>query len=115
MDYIIDPLTIDDLQPFLDILHDASIRKIMHGSDFDIVSFKRDYDTQIHNLFDTLVAARFLRYDGLGLAALIQRHFGFTLDKKYQKHDWGRRPLLQEHLDYARGDTHWLLALYVCL
>ena len=111
-DYVIDPLSIDDMEPLLCVLRDPKIRKVMHGSDFDIVSFKRDYNTGIVNLFDTLIAARFLRYPGLGLAALIGQYFGYTIDKKYQKHNWAKRPLLQEHLDYARGDTHWLLALY---
>lgn len=111
-DYVIDPLSIDDMEPLLHVLRNPDIRKVMHGSDFDIVSFKRDYNTGIVNLFDTLIAARFLRYPGLGLAALIAKYFGYTIDKKYQKHNWAKRPLLQEHLDYARGDTHWLLALY---
>jgi ribonuclease D len=111
-DYVIDPLSISDMEPLLWVLRNPKIRKVMHGSDFDIVSFKRDYNTGIVNLFDTLVAARFLRYSGLGLAALIGKHFGFIIDKKYQKHNWAQRPLYQEHLDYARGDTHWLLALY---
>lgn len=111
-DYVIDPLRIEDMEPLLCVLRNPKIRKIMHGSDFDIVSFKRDYETGIVNLFDTLIAARFLRYSSLGLAALIGKHFGFIIDKKYQKHNWAKRPLLQEHLDYARGDTHWLLALY---
>jgi len=111
-DYVIDPLSIDDMDPLLCVLRDPNIRKVMHGSDFDIVSFKRDYETGIVNLFDTLIAARFLRYPGLGLAALIAKYFGYTIDKKYQKHNWSKRPLMQEHLDYARGDTHWLLALY---
>ena len=114
-DYIIDPISVSDLRPLLEVLKNADIRKVMHGSDFDIVSFKRDYDTEIVNLFDTLIAARFLRYSQLGLAALIYKHFGYPLDKRYQKHNWAKRPLLQEHLDYARGDTHWLLALYELL
>ena len=111
-DYVIDPLSITNLEPLLCVLRDPSVRKVMHGSDFDIVSFKRDYNTNIVNLFDTLIAARFLRYPGLGLAALIEKHFGYHIDKKYQKHNWAQRPLLEEHLDYARGDTHWLLSLY---
>ena len=114
-DYIIDPIKINDLAGFLDILGDSNVLKVMHGSDFDIVSFKRDYDQKIENLFDTLIAARFLRYENLGLASLINLHFGILIDKKYQKHNWGARPLYQEHLDYARGDTHWLLALHELL
>jgi len=114
-DYVIDPISVTEMEPLLSVLQNPKIRKVMHGSDFDIVSFKRDYNTGIVNLFDTLIAARFLRYPHLGLAALINKHFGYELDKRYQKHNWARRPLLQEHLDYARGDTHWLLALYELL
>ena len=114
-DYIVDPIKIRDIAAFLDILGDANVLKVMHGCDFDVVSFKRDYGQKIENLFDTLIAARFLRYEHLGLASLIDYHFGMWIDKKYQKHDWGARPLFQEHLDYARGDTHWLLALHELL
>jgi ribonuclease D len=114
-DYIIDPLKIRDLRPFLDIMEAEQPRKVMHGSDFDVVSLKRDYNIKINNLFDTLVAAQLLGYPNLGLASLIKRHFGIVIDKYYQKHDWSQRPLLPDHLDYARGDTHWLLALYELL
>ena len=34
-----------------------------------------------------------------------------TLNKKYQRADWRRRPLTAEQLDYARLDTHFLVAL----
>ena len=36
---------------------------------------------------------------------------GIILDKKYQKADWGKRPLSREMLNYARLDTHYLLEL----
>ena len=38
-------------------------------------------------------------------------YFGLEIDKQYQRHDWAKRPLLDEHLFYARGDTHFLLAI----
>ena len=84
----------------------------MHGADYDVVSLKRDYDCEIHSLFDTAFAAQFLNYEKWGFTNLIQKHFGFSLEKRYQKHDWSRRPLYWEHIDYARMDTHYLLALH---
>ena len=33
------------------------------------------------------------------------------MNKKYQRADWKRRPLTPEQLDYARLDTHYLVAL----
>ena len=114
-DYIIDPLKISDLSPLFEVLESPDILKIMHGADFDIVSLKRDYNVQVQNLFDTLVAAQFLGYPKFGLSALIFEHFGISLEKKFQTYNWSARPLYEEPVDYARGDTHFLLSLYEIL
>jgi ribonuclease D len=58
-----------------------------------------------------MISAMFLGMPKIGLADLIDHFFGVYIDKKYQRHDWAKRPLLDEHLEYARGDTHWLAAL----
>lgn len=110
-DYIIDPLKIEDLSPLAPIMADRNIPKVLHGADYDIVCLKRDFDFEIRNLFDTLIAAQLLGMKRIGLADLILRYFGHELDKQYQRHDWSARPLLPEHLEYARGDTHFLPAL----
>jgi ribonuclease D len=59
-----------------------------------------------------MVAARRLGRAGLGLAALVEAHFGVRLSKAHQRADWGRRPLSPEQLTYAALDTHYLLPLY---
>lgn len=110
-DYIVDPLKIDDLSPLKTLLEDPKILKILHGADYDIVCLKRDFDIALDNIFDTMIAAQFLAFPRIGLADLIDHFFGIRLEKKYQRHDWSRRPLEDEHLQYARGDTHWLLAV----
>lgn len=110
-DYIIDPLLLPDLSPLAPIFADRSIPKILHGADYDVVCLKRDFGFEIRNIFDTLIAAQLLGMQRIGLADLILRFFGVELDKQYQRHDWSARPLLSEHLDYARGDTHYLPAL----
>ena len=45
------------------------------------------------------------------MAALLRAHFGVTLNKKFQRANWGVRPLPPQQLDYARLDTHFLLRL----
>lgn len=110
-DYIVDPLKVDDLSPLKEVLEDPDIVIILHGGDYDVVSLKRDFGIHINNIFDTMIAGQFLGLPKIGLADLIGRYFGHSIDKKYQRHDWARRPLEPEHLDYARGDTHFLLAL----
>jgi len=110
-DIIVDPLGLDDLSPLAPMFEDPNIVKIYHGADYDVICLRRDFGFKTVNLFDTLIAAQLLGYPKVGLADLIDRHFGIRLEKKYQRHDWSRRPLLPEHLEYARGDTHWLPAL----
>lgn len=110
-DYIVDPLKVEDLSPLKSVLEDPKVVIILHGGDYDVVSLKRDFGIHINNIFDTMIAGQFLGLPKIGLADLIGRYFGHAIDKKYQRHDWARRPLEPEHLDYARGDTHFLLAL----
>ena len=57
-------------------------------------------------------ASRILGWPAHGLAALLKAHFGVHLNKKYQRANWGIRPLPPEQLNYARLDTHYLLPLY---
>lgn len=110
-DYIVDPLKVPDLSPLAPLFANPAQCKIFHGADFDVVSLRRDFSFTFENLFDTMVASQMLGLPKVGLADLIGRYFGEVIDKRYQKHDWSARPLLPEHLEYARGDTHWLLAL----
>lgn len=110
-DYVVDPMLVEDLSALGPLFADPERVKVLHGADYDIVSLRRDFGFQFNNLFDTMIAAQFLGLPKVGLADLIRRWFGHIIDKKYQRHDWSARPLMPEHLDYARGDTHFLPAL----
>lgn len=110
-DYILDPLAGYSLEPLGPILANPDVVKIFHGADYDVVSLKRDFGFEIRNIFDTMIAAQLIEMPRVGLADLVYEYFGEKLDKKFQTHDWARRPLYDEHLQYARGDTHFLLAI----
>jgi ribonuclease D len=110
-DFVVDPLCVPDLSPLGPVFADRRITKVFHGADYDVVCLKRDFGVEMHNIFDTMIAAQFLALPRVGLADLIHTWWGWTLDKKWQRHDWAARPLLPEHLDYARGDSHWLPTL----
>jgi ribonuclease D len=84
----------------------------MHGADYDIRSLHRDFGIEVQNLFDTMLASRFLGITEFGLAALLKARFGIELNKKYQKADWSKRPLSPEMSAYAAADTSDLLPLY---
>lgn len=110
-DYVLDPLALNDLQPLAEVLADPGIEKIFHAASNDVMGLKRDFHFRICNLFDTAIACKFLGYRQLGLAKILEEHFGVTLNKKWQRHDWGKRPLEQEQINYARLDTHYLITL----
>ena len=110
--WLIDPLALKDLSPLASPLGDPAIRIVMHGADYDIRSLHRDFGIEVRNLFDTMLASRFLGITEFGLAALLKARFGIELNKKYQKADWSKRPLSPEMRAYAAADTSDLLPLY---
>ena len=110
--WLIDPLECRDMQPLAAPLADSKVRVVMHGSDYDIRSLHRDFSIVVTNLFDTMIASRFLGIAEFGLAALLKDRFGIELDKKFQKADWSKRPLTREMREYAVADTSNLLPLY---
>lgn len=107
-DYIIDPLKVDNMHPFGDLLADDSIEKVFHAAEFDVMSLKRDFDFTFRNIFDTMIAARIIGYESFGLGSLLEGQFGVESDKSHQRDDWGKRPLSLESLRYAQKDTHYL-------
>ena len=76
-----------------------------------MLCLKRDFSFEFANLFDTMVAARILGRPAVGLGAVLAEEFGVQLDKRQQRANWGQRPLPPYLLDYARLDTHYLIAL----
>ena len=56
-------------------------------------------------------AACIIGKEEVGLGPLLQAEFNLSLDKRYQKADWGKRPLTDNLKEYAGEDTHYLLAL----
>jgi len=110
-DMIIDPLCKFDLAKFGEVLANRAITKILHGADYDLRILDRDFGFTIANLIDTMVCSQLLGYEAFGLAALLDRHFGFKVDKKHQRADWAMRPLPPDMLEYAATDTRHLIAL----
>ncbi|HZW05096.1 MAG TPA: HRDC domain-containing protein [Anaerolineaceae bacterium] len=110
-DYLIDPLAIADLTALDRLFADPRIEKVFHAAEYDLICLKRDYGFTFQNLFDTMVASRVLGRAGVGLGSLLKEEFGIELDKRYQRANWGQRPLPAAQLAYARLDTHFLIPL----
>jgi ribonuclease D len=109
--FIVDPIPIKDLSALKPLFGNRRIKKVFHGSDYDVRSLFRDFDITIHNLFDTELASRFLGFQQSGLDAMLQTFFNVKLEKKYQKKDWSMRPLPEAMITYAANDVHHLLPL----
>ena len=109
-DYLVDPLSVD-VSGLATFFADDNIQKIFHAAEYDFLSLKRDYDFSFANLFDTMIAARILGWPRYGLAPILAEHFDIQPDKRFQRYNWGQRPLSQPALDYAHLDTHYLLPL----
>jgi ribonuclease D len=108
---IIDTIAVRDLAALKPVFRNPDIRKVFHGADYDVRSLYRDFDIRIHTLFDTQLACRFLGIRETGLEAVLKNIFGVTVDKKYQRKDWSRRPLPEDMLAYAAGDVRYLVPL----
>src|SRR4051794_5449523 len=110
-DYIVDPIVLHDISTLAPFFASPGQQKVFHAAEYDIICLRRDYGFEFRNLFDTMSAARTLGWPQVGLAAILEAQFGVTMDKRFQRADWKRRPLTPEQLDYARMDTHYLLPL----
>ena len=110
-DYIVDPLVLIDLSPLAPIFADPNIEKIFHASEYDLICLKRDFGFTFNNIFDTFTAARILGREAVGLGSLLESEFSMTVNKRYQRANWGQRPLPSHLLTYAQIDTHFLIPL----
>lgn len=105
--YIIDPLVID-ICAMGEIFASPDIEKIFHAAEFDILSLNRDYGFEFNNLFDTMIAAKILGWEKIGLGNILQKYYSVKSNKQFQQYNWGKRPLDTQALNYAYGDTAYL-------
>lgn len=108
---VVDPLRLRDLESLRPVFANPTIEKIFHGADYDVRSLFRDFGIEIAHLFDTQIACKFLGLKETSLEAVLQARFGVTLNKKYQRKDWSKRPLPKEMIAYAADDVRYLLPL----
>ncbi len=110
--YLIDPFEISDMTPFIRVLESPVIIKVFHGSDFDVRSLDRQWQARIQNLFDTQIACKFLNIEKHGLGDLLEKFFQISVDKRFQKSNWARRPLPEDMIAYALTDVTRLIELH---
>jgi ribonuclease D len=110
---VLDPLTSEfDPAPLAAVLADPAIQVILHAGRQDVALLRREWETEIHGIFDTQVAAGFagLRAQ-LGYEALLNEMVGVRLRKSASFTRWDTRPLSDEQVGYAREDVLHLAEL----
>jgi len=110
-DILIDALVLPDLSLLESIFNSKIIKKVFHAAEYDLICLFRDYGFQFNYLFDTMIAARTLGYQKVGLGSLLNKYFNVQMNKKFQRANWGKRPLKTEMLEYARLDSRYLIPL----
>ena len=109
--YIIDILILGNLDPLVKVLENPKILKVFHDVDFDFRMLNSQLNCRPKNIFNTQMAAMLLGKEKLGLGDLLDEYFNVKKIKKFQMADWTRRPLNEDMLSYAIGDTTTLLKL----
>ena len=109
---IVDPLTVRDLSPLLDVLTDTRVLKVLHAAGQDIEIFHWHADIIAEPIFDTQVAASMVGLgEQLSYGRLVDTLLGVSLTKGESYSDWLRRPLLPSQTKYALDDVRYLLPM----
>ena len=110
---LIDPLSITDFSPFVELLRDQQVTKILHACNEDLLVFLQEFDALPQPMMDTQIMARFLGFaNSAGLAKLVLHYLGVEMDKGATRTNWLKRPLSPVQLQYAAGDVWYLLPVY---
>jgi ribonuclease D len=110
---LIDPVAIDDLSPFWQLLTDEKICKVLHACSEDLEVFLRAANCRPVNLIDSQIMMSFLGQGlSMGYAAMVNHYLDIEVDKSESRTDWMKRPLTAKQLDYAQADVDYLFQLY---
>ncbi len=111
--YLIDPIKISELTPFLALLEDEKILKLTHAGENDYRLLNLYWGTIPKNLFDTQIASGFVGHGyPTSYGKLVEKELGVAIDKGYAATDWEARPLKKKQLEYALSDVIYLYDLY---
>jgi len=111
--YILDPLTLPDLAPFLAMIENPEILKITHAGENDYRLLNSLYDVYPKNLFDTQIAAGFLTFTyPISFQKLVANELKVSLNKSSSVTDWQARPMHPKQLTYAINDVLHLPSLW---
>jgi len=110
---LIDPIAIDDLSPFWQLLTNENIIKVLHACSEDLEVFLTSANCKPVNLIDSQIMMSFLGHGlSMGYAAMVEHFIDIKLDKSESRTDWTKRPLSLNQLNYASADVEHLFNIY---
>ena len=109
---IIDPFEMDADAPRA-LFEDRNILKVMYDASSDLSLLKNTSGMEIKSILDLRPAVELLGYEKKDLHSVLDAELGISLEKKsrFQKHNWTRRPISRQAIEYALNDVAHLLAL----
>ncbi|QOL24687.1 ribonuclease D [Thalassotalea sp. LPB0316] len=109
----IDPLAVDDLTPFWQLLTNNNILKVLHACSEDLEVFATSGNITINNMLDSQIMMAFLDHGiSVGYAATVKHFLDVELDKTESRTDWIKRPLSDNQIQYAAADVYYLYRLF---
>ena len=113
---LIDPIAINDLSPFWQLLTNKNITKVLHACSEDLEVFLTNANCKPESLIDSQIMMSFLGHGlSMGYAAMVEHFTGIEVDKSESRTDWTKRPLTQKQLNYASADVEHLFNIYPTL
>ena len=112
----VDIISINDIEPLIDLIYNPDIIKVMHAARQDMEIFYHMRGALPQPVFDSQLAAPLLGHpEQIGYAALVEAFLGVHLNKAHTRTDWSHRPLSPAQLQYAADDVRYLAQLYPLL
>jgi ribonuclease D len=108
--FVIDTLQPLDLSDLFRVFENKSILKICFSPDQDL-KLLRSLNCRPQNIFDVAVAGKLLNEPASGLGAILESRLQVSVNKKFQKSNWGKRPLSEEQIKYSSDDVIHLIRL----
>lgn len=113
---LIDPFTISDFSPFIQLLANPNVLKILHACGEDLDVFHHYFKQLPEPMLDTQVISSFLGLgQSIGFSKLVANYCQIELDKSTSRTDWLARPLTEKQCQYAAADVWYLLPIYQIL
>lgn len=111
--YLIDPLTITEFSPLIELFLNEAVTKVLHSCSEDMEVFECLLGIVPSPIFDTQIAAAFAGFGfSLGYAPLIKAVLHTDIPKDETRSDWLQRPLSASQIKYAALDVAHMLIVY---